>query len=129
VKGEITGIAISSFVGGVSYFISMGFTLPPGGEGLKYLATFGAISGFGIGSVLTKRAKSYPLFRLGLASFINLLVGGAAAITYMIMIAVGAIAGALLFAVLAFLLSVAFFCLGLALPLAGLSFSRSSESS
>ena len=97
-KGEVTGVAISAFVGGVSYFISLGFTFPPGGGGLKYLATFGAISGFGIGSVLTKRAKSYPLFRLGLASVINLFVGGAAAITYMIMIARGAIAGPMLFA-------------------------------
>jgi hypothetical protein len=121
------GIALSAFVGGVSYFLSLGFVLPPGAEGFRFFATFGAISGFGVGSALASRLKAFSLIGLGLLIAANLLVGWLAAVTFMLMVSTGSIAGLSFFAFLSFLLSVTFFCLGVALPLAGLSFAHSSD--
>jgi hypothetical protein len=120
---EFAAVTLSAFVGGVSYFLTLGFVLPPGAEGFKFFATLGAISGFGLGSVLARRAKSYGLLALGFLGVLNLVVGFAAALGYMLMTALGVISGPYIFFALASLLLLSFFCLGLALPLAGLSFS------
>ena len=99
----ITGVGIAAIVGGVSYFLSLGFALPAGTEGLKYFAVLGAISGFGVGSILAGRAKAYGMFWLGLFAVLNLLLGGAAAVAYMVMTGLGMVTGAEAFAGLAFL--------------------------
>jgi hypothetical protein len=120
----ITGVSVAAVIGGIGYFLSLGFSLPAGTDSLKYFAVLGAISGFGVGSILAERAKAYGALALGLFTAINLLVGGAAAGFYMVMTGLGIIVGTGTFVGLAFLLSISFFCLGLALPLAGLSFDR-----
>lgn len=126
-KGALAGVSISAFAGAVSYFLSMGLILPPGGEAFKFLATFGAISGVGVGSVFSARAKTYPLPGLLFASLVNLFCGAGAAFLYVLRFGRGELAGPEAFGALSLLLLIAFFCLGFALPLAGLSFDRSTQ--
>jgi hypothetical protein len=120
---EVAGITIAAFVGGISYFLGLGFQIPPGGEGFRFFATFGGIAGFGVGSVLAKRIASYRILQLGILTFVIMLAGSAAALSYMLLIATGAAPGIALTVWLALLLTITFFCLGAVLPLAGLSFS------
>jgi hypothetical protein len=55
------GQTLAAFVGGVSYFLSQGFSIPNGAEGFKFLAVFAAVSGFGIGNIFAARARPYSL--------------------------------------------------------------------
>jgi hypothetical protein len=120
---KVAGITIAAFVGGISYFLGIGFQIPPGVEGFRFFATIGGIAGFSVGSVIAKRIASFRIFLLGTLTFAILLVGSAAALTYMLLIATGAAPGIALTIWLALLLTLTFFCLGALLPLAGLSFS------
>jgi hypothetical protein len=120
---QATGIGMVSAVGAVSYFLDLGFQIPPGGDGLHYFATFGAIGGFGIGGVFAKRIASVSLGLLGFIIFLILFFGSAAALAYMLLISVGASPGPWLIVYLSMLLTLTFFCLGALLPLAGISFS------
>ena len=124
-KGAL-GVALSAIAGWVSYFLSLGFVLPPGAEGFHFFAMFGAISGFGVGSVVASRVKGLGLVQLAILMAVNLFVGSGAALIYMSLVSMGMIAGH--FALFSFLLLVTFFCLGLALPVAGITFARSSDS-
>jgi hypothetical protein len=120
---QAAGLTLAGFVGGVSYFLGLGFEIPNGCDGFRFFATFGAIAGFGIGGVFGKRAAGYKIKTLGFTILAVLIVGFAAALLYMLILEVGAAApGPLLVVELAMLLTVAFLCLGALLPLAGLSF-------
>jgi hypothetical protein len=126
VDKAIKGVAISSVVGGVSYFLSLGFILPPGADWFRFLATFGAIAGFGVGNVVAERAANLSLIVLGLLIFGDLAVGCTTAVLYMLIVG-GGTPGPGLVTELAALLTVTFFCLGVALPLAGVSFTAAHE--
>jgi hypothetical protein len=121
----VLGVALSALSGAVSYFLSLGFVFPPGAEGFHFFATFGAISGFGVGSVFASRVGGFSLVRLGVLMAVNLLVGSSTALIYMMLVSTGAIAGH--FVLFSILLSITFFCLGISLPLAGITFARSSD--
>jgi hypothetical protein len=122
--GLVAGTAISGVVGAVAYFLSLGFPLPPGTEGFKFFAVFGVVCGLAVGNVVAKRGKSYAPIKFGLLVIADLVIGFIAALVYMLLIGTGVNAGATLFVILAMLLAVTFFCLGFALPLAGISFTR-----
>jgi hypothetical protein len=126
---KIAGMGVAAFVGGVSYFLSLGFSIPPGGDAFRFFATFGAIAGFSVGSVLEKRLGSFHLFRIFLVVTVALIVGYSAALTYILMTGMNTEAGWQLVTKLTALLTVTFFCLGFMLPLAGLSFTAGTESS
>jgi hypothetical protein len=114
-------------VGAVGYFLGLGFVLPTGAEGFRLFATFGAIAGFGVGGLVAKRAKNFNLPSLIWISILNLLIGFASALGYMVMISLGIVAGVWPFIGLACLLLISFFCLGVAIPLSGLSFGSFSD--
>jgi hypothetical protein len=121
---KVAGVTIAGAVGAVGYFLSLGFMLPPGAEGFKFFATFAVISGFAVGSIVAKRAKSYSSLKVGSFVIVNLAVGFSTAVGYMLLMATGANAGIALFILLACFLTVTFFCLGFILSLAGVSLSH-----
>jgi hypothetical protein len=121
---QAIGQGISATVGFVSYLLSQGFTIPIGAEGFRVLAVFGAISGFGVGNVFASRAKSWAFGWIVFVVVANLVIGCTAAIAYMLVTTLALFPGPLGFVILASTITVAFFCVALALPLAGLSFSN-----
>ena len=120
---QVANTVISGLVGVASYFLGLGFNIPPGGEGFHFFATFAAIAGFGVGSVFSQRAASYRLVWLGITILVVLLIGLACALGYMLL-QLHAVAGPRIFIWLALLLTGTFFCLGAVLPLAGVSFGK-----
>jgi hypothetical protein len=121
---RVAGVTLSAVVGGISYFLSLGFDLPPGEDGFRFFATFGGIAGFGVGSIIAKRIENYKLYQIAAGAVIDLIIGSGAAVAYMLLLATGASPGVHLVVLLAGLLSVTFLCIGAILPLAGLSFDR-----
>jgi hypothetical protein len=87
-KGAL-GVALSAIAGWVSYFLSLGFVLRPGAEGFHFFAMFGAISGFGVGSVVASRVKGLGLVQLAILMAVNLFVGSGAALIYMSLVSMG----------------------------------------
>jgi hypothetical protein len=122
---QAIGQGISAAVGFVSYLLSQGFNIPTGAEGFRFLTVFGAISGFGVGNVFGSRVKTWPFVGIVLLAVGNLIVGCAAAIIYLLGTTAALFSGPCGFVILGLTLTLAFFCIALALPLAGVSFSNS----
>ncbi|EIM26670.1 hypothetical protein [Microvirga lotononidis] len=118
------GTAITAFVGGVSFFVSLVFKIPPGLESFRFFAAFAAMAGYGVGRVLAKRAAGYSLGTLIGIMLVDLAIGSAAALTYVILVETFLAPEMRLVIQLAVLLCVTFFCLGAVLPLAGLRFNK-----
>ena len=115
---------ISVVTGFVGDMLALAFPLPPGAEGFKFFAIFGIICGFGVGGVLSTRARFYRPITLGSLIIIDFVIGFITALWYIYLISVGASTGVRSFVLLAMLLAITFFCFGFVLPLAGISLTR-----
>lgn len=116
--------ALVAFAGGVGFLVSLAFKIPPGLEGFRFIALFAAMVGCGIGHVLAKRAASYSFGSFVGIMLLDLIIGSAAAIAYLILIETVLNPELWLVVLLASLLCVIFVCVGCVLPLAGLRFNE-----
>jgi hypothetical protein len=120
---QITGVGIAGVAGGVSYVLSLGFTLVPGTESFRFYATAAAIAGIAVGSTFARHASRFGPWKTSACIVLVLAVGCLAALYYKLLLNFGATQGFWLLVKLTGLLIIAFFCFGVLISLAGVSIS------
>ena|SRR5215216_5632571 len=103
----IGGITITTLSGAVSYFLSLGLTVPTDLEFLRILAIGGAVAAYPFSTLTTKRFKGWGLVVCTTATLVVLFVS---LLSYVFLIDRGAISQSMI-VLLAFLMTLIFFSL------------------